>query len=281
MKALPFTIPKRDSALLMFQRDRGKAFYDQFHQHEAVQISMILEGEGELIAGDRIRRFKPGDLFILGSFMPHLFKSELIHDGDVHMISLFFNRTDFDLLLKLDEIQELEIFLNELEYGCSIESRKIEIAEQFTLIEHASSINRLIHFLTLLGIIQAADRTPLSITAQRKLMTENEGKRMQKVMHFAMNSFASQITLEQVAQEANMTVNAFCRYFKQRTNKSFFQFLIELRIEHACNLLITRLELSISEISDLSGFVNLSNFNRRFKEEKGCTPSYFRRQNVH
>lgn len=278
MKALPFTIPKRNSALLLFQRDRGTKFYDQFHQHEAVQISMILAGEGELIAGDRMRRFKQGDCFVFGSFMPHLFKSEPRSESEVEMISLFFVRSDFNELVKIEEIQALEHVLNELEFGCSIESHYEEILQKFTAIEHSVSIERVIHFFTMLELIQTAKRTPLSSTAQRKMMTENEGKRMQKVLNFAMNSLANQITLEEVAAEANMTTNAFCRYFKQRTNQSFFQFLIKLRIENACSLLVNREDLSISAVSELSGFMNLSNFNRKFKAEKGVTPSAFRRQ---
>ena len=68
MKALPFTIPKHDSALLLFQRDHEEVFYDRFHQHEAIQISYIVSGEGELLAGDRIRRYKAGDAFVIGSY---------------------------------------------------------------------------------------------------------------------------------------------------------------------------------------------------------------------
>jgi AraC-like DNA-binding protein len=74
---------------------------------------------------------------------------------------------------------------------------------------------------------------------------------------------------------AFMTPNAFCRFFKQRTNKTFFQFLIELRVEHACQLLGSKRELNINLISDLSGFNSISNFNKKFKKIKGVTPSKY------
>jgi len=112
------------------------------------------------------------------------------------------------------------------------------------------------------------------------MLSENEGMRMQAVMNFTLNSLSDQIKLEEVAALANMSTNAFCRYFKQRTNKSYFQFLIEIRVEHASTLLTNKVDLSISEVAESSGFQNLSNFNRRFKKEKGVTPSQFRRENV-
>ena len=74
-----------------------------------------------------------------------------------------------------------------------------------------------------------------------------------------------------------MTPNAFCRFFKQRTNKTFFQFLIELRVEHACQLLSSKRELNINLISDLSGFNSISNFNKKFKKIKGVTPTKYQR----
>tara|TARA_R110000868_G_scaffold99603_5_gene274066 strand:+ start:938 stop:1168 length:231 start_codon:yes stop_codon:yes gene_type:complete len=76
-----------------------------------------------------------------------------------------------------------------------------------------------------------------------------------------------------------MTKNAFCKYFKKRTNKTYIQFLNELRIEHASQLLRKSIEQPIAEISELSGFNNLSNFNRQFKNIKGHSPSFARKRN--
>ena len=103
---------------------------------------------------------------------------------------------------------------------------------------------------------------------------------MQAIFDYVMNNFQNDITLETVSELAFMTPNAFCRFFKQRTNKTFFQFLIELRIEHACQLLAKNEDLSVAQISGESGFKSISNFNRKFKTLKGMTPStYFNKMN--
>ena len=279
MKALPFTIPKHDSALLMFQRDRGAFFYDQFHQHEAIQISFIVSGEGELLAGDRIRRYASGDVFVIGSYLPHLFKSDRSVDTESEMVTVFFVRSDLDQLMDFEELAPLQNLLNEMDLGLVLDSNQHEVGSLIARIETASSLSRLSLFFSLFELISASKRLVLSSHLPRKLLSENEGMRMQAVMKFTLDSISEPIKLDEVASLANMSPNAFCRYFKQRTNKSYFQFLIEIRIAHACTLLTNKVDLSISEVAELSGFQNLSNFNRRFKKEQGVAPSKFRRLN--
>ncbi|WP_317124787.1 helix-turn-helix domain-containing protein [Aureibaculum luteum] len=99
---------------------------------------------------------------------------------------------------------------------------------------------------------------------------------MRNVFEFTMTHFNREVTLEKVATIANMTKNAFCKYFKKRTNKTYFQFLSELRIEHASKLLLSETNYSISEIAFESGFKNISNFNRQFKTIKNCSPSKYK-----
>ena len=93
-----------------------------------------------------------------------------------------------------------------------------------------------------------------------------------------MDNFHKEVSLHDIANIANMTPNAFFRYFKQRTNKTFVNFLIDIRIGNACKLLTKKNDLSITEISYKSGFNNLANFNRKFKAIKGITPSEYRKK---
>jgi AraC-like DNA-binding protein len=106
----------------------------------------------------------------------------------------------------------------------------------------------------------------------------DEGKRMSDIFKYTMDNFHKEITLNEVSDIANMTPNAFCRYFKQRTTKTFVNFLIDIRIGNACKLLAKNNDLSITEISYKSGFNNLANFNRKFKAVKGVTPSEYKKK---
>lgn len=89
--------------------------------------------------------------------------------------------------------------------------------------------------LQLLKIASTENYESLSSFIYNKKYSDNEGKRMRNVFEYTMNNFAEDISLNTISEVANMTKNAFCKYFKKRTNKTYIQFLNDLRIEHACN----------------------------------------------
>jgi AraC-like DNA-binding protein len=144
-------------------------------------------------------------------------------------------------------------------------------------IAAADKFTRFLIFLKLLRQLSITDYEVLTGFVYPKKISVNEGNRMQIVFDFVMNNFQQEITLGTAAAMAYMTPSAFCRFFKLRTNKTFFQFLIELRIAHACSLLTGDNSLPVSEIAARSGFGSISNFNRKFKAIKGVTPTaYFK-----
>jgi AraC-like DNA-binding protein len=95
------------------------------------------------------------------------------------------------------------------------------------------------------------------------------------VHDYTMANYRTSINLDEVASLAGMATSAFCRYFKTRTNKPFFDFVSELRVGFACKLLMDN-QLSITQICYESGFNTLSNFNKQFKHLKKKTPSEYR-----
>jgi len=76
MKVLPFKIPKPEQDALIFQIDAAESFYDKLHQHEEIQLSFIVEGEGTLVVGDTVNDYAKEDILIIGSNIPHVFKSD-------------------------------------------------------------------------------------------------------------------------------------------------------------------------------------------------------------
>jgi len=149
------------------------------------------------------------------------------------------------------------------------------LIEKMTIL---SKLDRFISFIELLKTISKERFKTLSSAIHNKSYGEEEGKRMRDIFEFTLSNFERNISLDQVAGIANMTPNAFCRYFKQRTNKTYINFLLDIRIGNACKLLSKKTDLSIAEISYTSGFNNLTNFNRKFKSIKGITPSEFRKK---
>lgn len=277
MKVLPFQIPKPTNDALIYQEDREYVFYDKLHQHEEIQLSFIAEGEGTLVVGDRISNYKKGDVIAIDGNLPHLFKSEPNPEKKSVMLTLFFTRDSFgNHFFDLEEFSEIRSFFSKIENGFKAVSHKTPLEEAFTSLKESSKLERFTIFLQILKTLTKAKKQSLSSYVYKKNYSADEGKRMQDVMTFTMNHFHEFITLDQISEVATMTKNAFCKYFKKRTNKTYVQFLNELRIEHACKLLMNKKELSVSEVAYQCGFGNISNFNRQFKTVKGKTPSQYR-----
>lgn len=279
MKVLPFNIPKPDSSALIYQVDKVRAFYDKLHQHEEIQISIIINGEGELMVGDSVHRYGMGDIYVIGSNIPHLFKSDLGIEGDSHMLTLFFSRDSFGRdFFEMDELKDLRRLLNGLGGGIRLLTQKDIIKNRFERLKKETKLGRFILFLDIMKLITESEKEVLTTFIHSKKYSEDQGARMSAVMQLALNEFHREISLEEVASVANMTTNAFCRFFKLRTNKTFVQLLTEIRLEHACKLLLKKRDLSIAEIADLSGFNNISNFNRKFRSYKKMKPSDYRKR---
>jgi AraC-like DNA-binding protein len=280
MKVLPFKIPKSNAASLIYQEDRKLVFYDKLHQHEEIQISYIKKGEGTIIVGDTITAYGAGDIIILGSYLPHVFRSEV---GSVKVTSvmqtIFFTANTFGHgFFDLPEFKKMKPFFNAMQNGLILKKAKLEIGKQFDQFKQANDYDRLIVFLKLMKVLSLAKLKALSSFVYDKPFTDLEGKRMRKVFEYVMNHYHTAVTLEKAAAVANMTKHAFCRYFKVRTNKTFFQFLIEIRIEKAASLLSKNADLTVQEIAELCGFNNMSNFNRQFKVVKQLSPLHYRKK---
>jgi len=95
MKVYPFKIPKPLHDSLVYQVDYGDVFYNKLHQHEDIQLSFIVEGEGTLVVGNSIHPFKKNDIIVIGSNLPHVFKSQLNKGKKSHMLTLFFDKNSF------------------------------------------------------------------------------------------------------------------------------------------------------------------------------------------
>ena len=177
--------------------------------------------------------------------------------------TLFFDKNSFGKhFFDLPDMEIIRNFFNESEYGMKILTPKDKLIKLFLKLKNQNKVQRISSLLRIIDLITKAEKTPLSSFVYKKKYTDDEGKRMNDVFNYAMENYMEPITLEGISEIANMSRNAFCRYFKQRTTKTFVNFLIDIRIGNACKLLAKKNDLSITEISYKSGFNNLANFNR-------------------
>lgn len=284
MKIIPFQIPKSGSESFKIQKDELPYFYDKLHQHPEIQISLIIKGEGTLIAGNSITHFKTGSLYVLGSNVPHVFRSDDRYylqnaENFCEGISLYFELNfGGSSFLDLPEMEPIRNFYSQSGFVYSIEGNsKNFISDELIEIEQSTGFNRVMQFLKILNLISKSDDLKkLSGEREYKNYNEKEGKRMNDVLQFTFKESNRQIKIEEVAEIAHLTPEAFCRFFKVRTRKTYINFLNEVRISNACKLLMNK-EESISEICFKVGFNNLSNFNRIFKRLTNYSPGEYRK----
>lgn len=281
MKVVAFKIPKAEEKSLIFQIDEGKEFYASLHQHKEIQISIILNGEGDLLAGDTVTRYAAGDIVVFGADLPHLFKSDTSAGLKSHMLTIFYRPESFGHLFNdFRNLSAFQKYETDIKSGIKILTDEKEIKKKFLSVKNSSNLAITAIFFDLLQIIIDSKWQTLSSFGEQKTYSEDEGSRMSRVMNLAISNFNRNISLKEAANLANMTENAFCRYFKQRTRKTFFEFLLEIRLNNAGRLLLKSTDMGIGEISELCGFRNISNFNRKFKAKWQCTPSAYRKNHL-
>lgn len=278
MKVLPFEIPKASNRAILYQVDEGASFYGRLHRHDEIQISLIVKGFGDVIVGNSVHSFESGHIYVIGSNAPHLFRS-LDDDGTVHMITLFFTRESFGpAFFQLEEVDHLGRFIDSIHVGLRYTNTPDALQGELATFESLSGTNRMTRFLELLEKLQLLKPERLSRFTSPNI-SSSEGERMGNVLDYAMNNYTQGVKLNDVASIAHMTPNAFCRYFKTHTNKSFFEFITELRMAHAARLLLEP-ERTVLEIAYTTGYKNISHFNRTFNKSFGCNPTAYRKRQL-
>ncbi|THD69069.1 AraC family transcriptional regulator [Robertkochia marina] len=281
MKVFPFKIPKPANENLVIQVDRERIFYDKLHQHEEIQVSYMVEGYGKLLVNDNVFSYHPGDLFILGGEMPHLFRSEPRGEEVSHMISFFLTEDAFgEEFFRKKELSSLMPFFRKSQQGLLLRADQHDLSAQFLRLPGQDQFARFMEVLNIMHALSGMQGEVLSSFRYNKGITDADGERLQVVFDQVIRNFRDPIALEEIAAMVHMTPNAFCRYFKTRTNKTFFEYLIAIRVEHACELLSAHPDLQVAEVAYACGFKTLSHFNKKFKELKGVSPRSYR-LNVH
>jgi AraC-like DNA-binding protein len=286
MKALPFKIPKTDTASIRVQVDHQPYFYDTLHQHPETQITLIVSGTGTLFQGQHIGDFQPGDVFVIGANVPHVLKSDAQYyeskERSSHAISIFFDESSLgDSFFELPELKEVKQLLHQSIRGIQLSGSSREATEQQILaMTKQDGLNAITSLLCILNTLtQTEDFQYLTEGFSPYLIDETEGLRLNEIFQFTLKEYDRPIKLEEVASISNMTTSAFCRYFKQRTRKTYVTFLNEVRIAQSCKLLISK-DFTIAQICYQCGFNNLSHFNRVFKHINNLSPKAYRKSRV-
>lgn len=253
-----------------------------WHFHSAYEILFVIEGTGTSFVADNIEQFASGDLAMLGSNLPHFWRSdEKYHLPDskeeINYIVIQFPGNLFrEPIFEYPEFHVIQKLFERSSRGIRfLPAFSEKMGKQVLKVAQSSGFERVILLLKLLHELAKTEKYRL--LAGELYHQQNHDftdDRLTKVLHFLATSYQQKIELEQVAEIAHLHPSAFCRFFKEKTGKSFSEYVTDLRISYACRLILDN-RLSVSQICFECGFNNISNFNRSFKKHTRYTPTEY------
>ncbi|MEO0470439.1 MAG: AraC family transcriptional regulator [Bacteroidota bacterium] len=282
MKLVLKTPDKLTHERLNFYRKEVPCLDSSWHYHPQYELLYISQSTGIRFVGDCVSHFYPGDLVLVGPNLPHLWRNDASYyekgaNKAVETIVLKFAPNFIgEGTFALPEFTEIRQLLEKSRFGISFReaiSRKLH--EELVSIVDLSPLEQSIRLLDILRILALTDQKEVLSSTDMRQFTRENSQRIDLVLKFISDNYDNYITLKDVAEIACMTTNSFCRFFKRMTNKSFTQFLNEVRIRNASRLLIQE-DYPISDICYMVGYKSISNFNRQFKHIMGSTPNHYR-----
>lgn len=285
MKALLRKVDKAFNYSFSIREDIFPHFDSGWYYHPEIELTFIRKGRGMLFAGDSINRFNEGDMILFGSNLPHLWRSDDEYFScdpslQVEAVVIHF-KGDFwgQSFLELPELKSIKYFLEKTSRGFLFqgETRRI-LNSKMELILQSKDVQRIEYLLSILNLIATSNEcTPLSSFGFTLPTDQANSERINRIFSYTLDNFYKEITIKEAAAYAFISANYFCRYFKSQINKTYWQFLLEIRIGNACKLLV-EYKMSVSEICYNCGFNNLSNFNRQFKAVTNKTPLQYQKE---
>ena len=276
-------IPESDTFVI---KELQEPHFDpNWHFHQEYQLFVVLRGTGTRFIGDHIKSFRAGDMVFTGPNLPHLWRSDGMYfeknpGASTHGIVVYFQE-EFPgaELIQKKEATRLRHFLERSRRGLEIQGDTARhITQMMQSLLHQEGLQSIISLLQILNImVHSHEVSEISSAGYINTLKDADTEIMNRIHTYIMDNYKRTISLPEVASLANMTPTSFSRYFKMHANKTFSELVSEVRIGHACRLLIEE-KMNVSQVCYESGFQTLTNFNRQFKSLMNRTPSQYKSQ---
>lgn len=283
MKAQFIDISAAGKKVFQIKKLSQQYFDTPFHFHRHCELVWIEKSFGKRIVGDHIAHFEEGDLVLMGPDLPHIWQNdESFHNSKklkAKATVIYFSPELFSVFTdETNPLQYVQKLLERSQRGLRFKKSTNEnVTAILNSITEYDGLERIMRFFQVIELLaRSKNYEYLSSPSFINLYDEKDTNRINNVYRFLMQNFQRDIELKEVASICHLTPEAFCRFFKSRTNKTFTQFLNELRIGHACKLL-QKEDIATAAACYQSGFNNVQNFNKAFKTLTGKTPTEYRK----
>jgi AraC-like DNA-binding protein len=253
-----------------------------WHYHVELELVLTLKSTGTRFVGDSIKKFDVGDVVLIGKNLPHMWLNDDVYfekgntliaeDIVVHFKKEFLGEP----FLQTNEMRHIERLLISSKYGIKFNNPPNEVIDDLKKIDMlGSGFERTVLLLQILNVL--ATHKEFELLASEGFVNsfkKNQNESLDRTYEYVFENFAKPITLNEVAEIANMNPSSFSRFFKRINRKTFSKYLNEVRIGYACKQLIEN-KNTITDICYESGYNNVSNFNRQFRNIVKMSPSAY------
>ncbi|HKK61616.1 MAG TPA: AraC family transcriptional regulator [Bacteroidales bacterium] len=285
----PILVRVRDSlnASIEFDKTEYDYFYNPFHYHPEFELTLIVKSFGRRRIGDNIENFSEGDLVLVGSNLPHVWKNDPTIFGNntkmkAQAICVKF-LPDFagKEFLERQEMKRIKTVLEEkASLGMKLVGHLRNKIEKIMLkLPELDETDRFIQLLQILNLIAKSNEYQLLSSLNYRNTNLKNAHRINIILDYIMEHYDEDLKLENIAGLVNMNKNAFCRFFKKGTHKTLYTVINEVRIGKACQQL-AETDMNVLQVCYASGYNNISNFNKAFKAITSITPLAYRKKMI-
>ncbi|MEI6339048.1 MAG: AraC family transcriptional regulator [Verrucomicrobiota bacterium] len=264
---------------MVSKRVRLPSFNHPYHFHPEIEITFIAESNGTRVVGDHIGSFQPGELYLLGANLPHVFRSTVPPERRAEAEVLHFLRGPKPGFLEsLPEMKAFAQLLARSKAGLLFDQQtSAQGGRLLRRIRQRNGARRLAAFFELAGTLLEAPEPRVLASAGGSISSRQTtgSERIHRVCNVILKKFTEDLSHREMAKLAHMAPASFSRLFLRTTRKTFTQFVTEVRLGHACRLL-RESDNTIADIAFASGFSNLAHFNRQFRHYHHSSPREYR-----
>ncbi len=250
-----------------------------WHFHPELQLCHVENGSGTRVIGDRVCPIEPGEVVLLGANLPHVWRYDTEQAGSVRATVVHFEESSFGAdFLNKPEMRELRLLFARAGLGLQVCGQiRARIAEKISALIEKRGFERLLALLEILHqIAESRDVNSISGASFQPVASHIDAERLRCACDYIRENYGAAINRDTVARVLQMSPSGFSRFFKTHTGMTFQDFVSDVRISRACELLVDKTQ-SVTEIAYGSGFGDVSTFNRAFRKFRGMTPSAYRK----
>lgn len=277
MKPFIEKLPLGENRSFVAKTHASPHFEVPWHQHVEYELILFTQGEGSSYIGNYVGEFVTGDVFFLGSNLPHMFQKahpDMFTSAVVVHFKEDFWGADFMQLPETRAVRKLfELSASGMRFTGNCRTQMNSMIRE---LEFTNGFNNIIALCQCLQVIAETSEYETISTQEIRPLNPKHQERIDNIFQYTIAHFQEPVSLTDIASNAGMSVPAFCNYFKKSTKKTYIEFLNEVRISNACKQLMDT-QMTIEQICYDSGYSTIGNFNKQFFKIKKLTPSQYRK----